>query len=171
MVSLGVIDLNPPPMLEEEYPLLLRPICLYLFRKTVLREGRRKNQLRNITFAKIRILIENTPRNTSMPTDTFAVWAHNRLCQICSKSVQLFGIFPTFLIREHLTPFKCPLWLEVLFCLAYFHSLINQYTCAKFGRDRSRGLEAFTYLWIYDPLSPMHLGYQGVNFSSCPYPD
>ena len=26
-----------------------------------------QNQLRNITFAKIRILIENTPRSTAMP--------------------------------------------------------------------------------------------------------
>ena len=31
-------------------------------------------------FAKIRILVENTPRSTAMPegTGTFAAWAHNR---------------------------------------------------------------------------------------------
>ena len=44
--------------------------------------------------------------------------------------------------------------LEVLIVLAYVHSLVNMYTRAKFGPDSSIGLEAFPYLWIYDPLNP-----------------
>ena len=59
-----------------------------------------------------------------------------------------------------LTPSKCPLGLEELLILAYVHSVINVYTCAKYGPDRSSGLEAFPDLLIDDPLTPMPLGYQ-----------
>ena len=41
--------------------------------------------------------------------------------------------------------------------------MMNVYTCAKFGPDRSRGLDAFPDLWIDDPLTSMPLGNQGVS--------
>ena len=78
------------------------------------------------------------------------------MCQIYSHSVQLFGIFPICLNIFEI-PFKCPSGLEGLICLAYFHSLMNMYTCATFGPDRSSGLEAFLDISIYDPLTPMLL--------------
>ena len=40
---------------------------------------------------------------------------------------------------------------------------MNLYTCAKFGPDRSRGLEVFPDLGIDDPLIHMPLGYQEDN--------
>ena len=40
-VPKGVIDLNLLPLPEEEYPLPVRSICLYLFRKTLYRLLRR----------------------------------------------------------------------------------------------------------------------------------
>ena len=53
-------------------------------------------------------------------------------------------------------PFKCPLGLEVLICLANFHSVMHLYTCAKVALDRSRDLEAFPDLLIdyTPPLTP-----------------
>ena len=57
------------------------------------------------------------------------------------------------------------------FFVAYFHSLVNLYTCAKFGPDRSSGLEAFPALWIDDPLTPRCPSGIKVFFSSCPLPD
>ena len=36
-----------------------------------------------------------------------------------------------------------PLGARGLICVAYVHSLMNLYTCAKFGPDRASGLEAF----------------------------
>ena len=38
----GVVDLNLPPLPEEEYPLPVRSICLYLFQKTRYRLPRRE---------------------------------------------------------------------------------------------------------------------------------
>ena len=40
-------------------------------------------------------------------------------------------------------PSKCPLRIKGLIVLAYVHSLMNLYTCAKVDPDRFRGLEAF----------------------------
>ena len=62
-------------------------------------------------------------------------------------------------------------WGSRGYFFAYVNSLVNLYTCAKFGPDRYSGLEAFPDLWIDDPPNPtMPLGYQ-VFFSSCPFPD
>ena len=98
-----------------------------------------------------------------MDLHTCAKFVHN-LCS-CLASYQYFWIY------DPKTLFKCPLGLEGLICLAYFHSRMNLYTCAKFVPDRSRGLEAFPHFWIDDPLTPMPLGYHRVTFSSCPSPD
>ena len=92
------------------------------------------------------------------------------VCQICSQSVKLFVVLPTFLNLWSLIPSKFPLGLDVLIYLAYVHALVNMYTCAKCGPDRSSGLEAFPDSWIDDPLTPMPLGYQRVHLSSCPFP-
>ena len=82
----------------------------------------------------------------------------------------VWHIFDSFEFATQ-TPLKCPLGIEGLLWLAYFHFLMNLYTCAKFGPDRSRGLEAFPDLLIDDPLTPMPLVYKGLMFSSCPFPD
>ena len=76
------------------------------------------------------------------------------MCQIWSQSVQLFGIFPTFLNLWPSDPLQMPLGARGLIVLAYIHSLVNLYTCAKFGHDHSSGLEAFPDLWVDDPLTP-----------------
>ena len=69
------------------------------------------------------------------------------VCQIWSRSVQLFGIFPTlFEYVTNLTPSKYPLGLERLIFLADVHSQMNLHTCVKLGPDRSTGLEAFPHL-------------------------
>ena len=66
---------------------------------------------------------------------------------MCAKFVHnrssCLAFFQYFLICDPQTPFKCPLGLEGLICLAYFHSLMNLYMFAKFDPDWSRGLEAF----------------------------
>ena len=81
------------------------------------------------------------------------------VCQIWSRSVQLFGIFPTFVLMcAPLTPSKYPLGLERLICLADVHSQNNLHEWVKVGPDRSSGLEAFPGT-LDDPLTPMPLGY------------
>ena len=40
--DMGVIDLNLPPLPEEEYPLSVQSICLYLFQKTLYHLPRRE---------------------------------------------------------------------------------------------------------------------------------
>ena len=84
--------------------------------------------------------------------------------QICSRSVQLFGFIPTFWHLWPPDPLQIPLGARGFNVLAYAHSLVNLYTCAKFDPDRSSGLEAIPDLLIDDPLTPIPLGYQGVNF-------
>ena len=73
------------------------------------------------------------------------------MCQIWSRSVQLFGIFPHFLMGDPLTPSRYPLGLERLIFVADVYSQMNLHTCTKFDPDRSSGLEAFPDLWIDDP--------------------
>ena len=91
------------------------------------------------------------------------------MCQMCFRSVQLYGFFPTFLnLWPPWPPPNAP-WGSRDHLLAYVHSLIKLYTCAKFYPDRSSGLEAFPDLWIDDPLKPS--GIKGLIFRSCPFPD
>ena len=89
----------------------------------------------------------------------------------------LFPIGPAVWYLSHifefvtpLSPFKCPLGIERLICLAYVHSLMNLYMCAKCGPDRSSGLEVFPDVLIDDPL-PCPSVITGLMFSSCPFPD
>ena len=58
------------------------------------------------------------------------------------------GVWHISHIFEFVTtdPLQMPLGLDVLIYLAHVHSLVNLYTCDKFGPGRSRGLEAFTDL-------------------------
>ena len=77
---------------------------------------------------------------------------HVYVFQICSRSVQLFGIFPVFLNAWPLTPPTAPWGSMGKFVLAYVHSLMTLYTCAKFGPDLSSGLEAFYH--IYELMTP-----------------
>ena len=65
------------------------------------------------------------------------------VCQIWSRSVQLFGIFSTFLNLWPPDPLQMPLGDWGVNFLAYVNSLVNLYTCAKCGSDHSSGLEAF----------------------------
>ena len=52
------------------------------------------------------------------------------ICHICSKSVQLFGIFPTFLNVWPQSPFKCTLGLEGLILFSLFPFLDeSRYVC------------------------------------------
>ena len=91
---------------------------------------------------------------------------HN-VCQIWSRSVQLFGIYPTFLNVWPLTPSQMPLGVSSpLICLAYVHSQMNLHTCAEFGSDRSSCLPYFLHFWICDPLIPYKcpLMSRGVTF-------
>ena len=69
-----------------------------------------------------------------------------------SRSVQLFGIYPTFLNLLPLTPSKCPSGINGLFLLAHIH--MNMHTRATFGPDRSRCLASFPPLCMCDPLTP-----------------
>ena len=48
--------------------------------------------------------------------------------------------FPHFF---NVFPLQMPHWARGVNCLAYVHSLMNLYTCAKFDPDWSSGLEAF----------------------------
>ena len=93
----------------------------------------------------------------------------------CVKCVQnrscCLAPFQSFLICDPVTSFKCPLGRERFIYLVYFHSLMNLYTFAKFGPDRSRALEAFPYLWIDPPYPPCPSGIKGLMFCSCPFPD
>ena len=43
--------------------------------------------------------------------------------------------------------------------------MMNLYTCAKFGPDRSSGLEAFRDVLIDDPLTPFPSGIKGLTFN------
>ena len=43
-INKGVIDLTLPSLSEEEYPLPVRSICLYLFRKTLYHLGRQNKR-------------------------------------------------------------------------------------------------------------------------------
>ena len=73
--------------------------------------------------------------------------------RMCSRSVQLFCLFPTFWNLWPPDSLQMPLGARGINCLAYVHSRMNMYTCAKFDPVRSSGLEAFPDLWIYNPLT------------------
>ena len=62
------------------------------------------------------------------------------VCQIWSRSVQLFGIFAILLYVWPLTPSKYPLGIQRLILLADVHSQMNLHMCVKFGPDRSSAL-------------------------------
>ena len=77
------------------------------------------------------------------------------VCRIWSRSVQLFGIFPTFLNLWPPNPLQMPLDVSRGYLLlTYIHSEMNLHTYAKFGPDRSSGLESFLDLWFVLPQKP-----------------
>ena len=55
-------------------------------------------------FAKIGILIENTPRSTTMPdgTGTFAVWARNRFLTYDLNIIANGGRYNAYIHTSHL---------------------------------------------------------------------
>ena len=64
------------------------------------------------------------------------------VCKSWSRSVQLFGIFPTFLNLWPPWPPPNASWgSRGKFCLAIVHSRMHMHTCVKFGPDRSSGLQ------------------------------
>ena len=68
------------------------------------------------------------------------------VCQIWSRSVQWFGIFPRFVtfFLPHKPP-KMPPWVVVgSIFLGRNHSQIYLHMRAKFGHDRSSRLAAYT---------------------------
>ena len=77
----------------------------------------------------------------------------NYMSQICSRSVQLFGFFPTFL---NLWPYnllqirRAPRVSRGYFFSLNVHSEMNMHTCAKCGPDRSNGLrqDSRCLLWL-----------------------
>ena len=80
------------------------------------------------------------------------------MCQIWSRSVQRFGIFPTFLNLWPPNPLQMPLDVSRgYFFLTYIHSQMNLHMCAKFGPDRSSCLGSILNFWICDPLTPSQM--------------
>ena len=80
------------------------------------------------------------------------------MCQIWSRSVQRFGIFPTFLNLWPPNPLQMPLDVSRgYFFLTYIHSQMNLHMCAKFGPDRSSCLGSILHFLICDPLTPSQM--------------
>ena len=86
---------------------------------------------------------------------------------MCAKVVHNWSSwmasFQFFGICDPLTPFKCPLGLEGLISLAYFHSLMNLHSVSNLVPI---GPVVWKLSQIYELMtpSPMLVGYRGVNF-------
>ena len=84
------------------------------------------------------------------------------VCQICFRSVQMFGFNPNFLNVWSLTPSKCPLGIEGLICLAHVHSQIWSRSVQWFGRFPR-------YMNWWPPNPHARRVSRGYFFSSCPF--